>query len=87
MLGLIDCAVKTYRYTGVRGFTRGLDANIVRNAIMNGSELAAYDYFKRVLASKYGMHKDSFVTHLACGTLAGLIGAVATSPPEVIKNR
>lgn len=79
--------MKTYRMRGLGGFFRGLDANILRNAVMNGSELSAYDYLKGSLVEKYGLEEDSFVTHLSCGTLAGIVGAICTSPPEVVKVR
>lgn len=54
---------------------------------MNGSELSAYDYFKSNLSDSFSLERDSFMHHLVCGTLAGMIGAIATSPAEVIKNR
>lgn len=54
---------------------------------MNGSELPAYDLFKTNLVNQFNQKEDSFVTHLICGTLAGIVGAIATSPAEVVKNR
>ena len=41
---MTDAYKKIYRQEGLRGFWSGVQANVVRNAIFNASELASYDH-------------------------------------------
>lgn len=53
---------------------------------MNASELSAYDFMKRQLI-KRNYEENSTKTHFYSGLFAGFMGAVATSPAEVVKTR
>lgn len=46
--GIIDCIVKTYRYSGIYGFTKGLTLNIPRAILWNGVDLSTYEVYKKV---------------------------------------
>ena len=42
----IDCYKKTVAKDGVKGLWVGWGPNVMRNSVINASELAAYDQFK-----------------------------------------
>jgi ABC-type proline/glycine betaine transport system permease subunit len=54
--------------------------------IMASGQLASYDQIKEFLLS-YSWFEDNTVTHLASGSIAGVIATIITSPVDVIKTR
>lgn len=50
----MDCYKKTIAKDGIAGLWVGVGPNMMRNAIINAAELAAYDQFKQ-LALSFGM--------------------------------
>ncbi|KAL4503410.1 hypothetical protein ABPG72_001016 [Tetrahymena utriculariae] len=84
--GVWDAYTKIVRTDGVTGLWRGLVPNIVRNSVINATELATYDQVKEmVLRSK--LMKDNIFCHLFCSSVAGFVAAVVGSPVDVLKTR
>lgn len=84
---LRDCASKTLEATSYSGFLKGFSVNLTRAIIVNACELASYDTFKHLFCSNFKMNPDSFTTHVAASTMAGLVAATCSSPVDVIKTR
>ena len=60
--------------------------NVSRNAIVNASELVAYDLIKsRILKS--GHMKDMFPLHVVSAFGAGFVTTCVANPVDVIKTR
>lgn len=81
----MDCYRKTYAKDGMKGFWVGVGPNIIRNSVINASELAAYDQLKQ-LANGFGMPNNIF-THIACAFGAGFAAVICGSPVDVLKTR
>ncbi|XP_038047820.1 mitochondrial uncoupling protein 3-like [Patiria miniata] len=74
------------RTEGVRGLWKGTMPNITRNAIVNASELVAYDMIKeRIL--KTGLLADMFPLHFISAFGAGFVTTCVASPVDVVKTR
>lgn len=75
-----------YNEEGVRGLYRGVGPTTQRAAVLVGVLLPAYDYSKMVLVESRGMSDDT-ATHFVASFIAGLLGAAATNPIDVVKSR
>jgi solute carrier family 25 (mitochondrial uncoupling protein), member 8/9 len=71
---------------GFLGLWTGLGPNIIRNSIINSSELVAYDVAKEYLLLSLGL-QDNFFTHFLSGAFAGLIATIIGNPVDVVKTR
>lgn len=87
--GLIDCAQKTVSSDGVMGLFKGFNVNVVRAVLVNAAELAFYDKSKVFFTDSQYFHMDpkSVVTHFLASCVAGFMGAVFSSPADVVKTR
>lgn len=84
--GALDAYRTIARFEGVAGLWRGILPNISRNAIVNASELVAYDLIKeKVLRS--GMLRDTFPCHVVSAFGAGFVTTCVASPVDVVKTR
>lgn len=84
--GVWDAYTKIVRKEGVLGLWKGLAPNIMRNSVINATELATFDQVKEmVLRSK--LMGDTIGCHLFCSSIAGFVAAVIGSPVDVLKTR
>jgi solute carrier family 25 uncoupling protein 8/9 len=83
--GVFNAYATIVRTEGVLGLWTGLGPAIMRNSIINATELASYeqskDYFK---AS--GM-REGLPLHFAAATAAGFAATIVGSPVDVVKTR
>ncbi|KZO94400.1 putative DIC1-mitochondrial dicarboxylate carrier protein [Calocera viscosa TUFC12733] len=77
---------KMVKDEGALSTFRGLGPNVVRTILMNGSQLAAYDWFKQQLL-KTGYFTDNIVCHFSASFCAGTVATTVCSPADVIKSR
>ena len=75
-----------WKNEGMKGFYRGIQPNIIRNAMVNIGEMATYDQFKQMFL-KYTSIKDGMFLHTICGFLAGFVATIIASPADVMKTR
>ncbi|KNC84385.1 hypothetical protein SARC_03401 [Sphaeroforma arctica JP610] len=74
------------REEGLSGLYRGVSPTVQRACVVAGVELPAYDVSKRYfLHHKY--FEDSYGLHFMCSNIAGLVGAIASNPIDVVKTR
>ncbi|PGH03893.1 hypothetical protein AJ79_07251 [Helicocarpus griseus UAMH5409] len=78
--------VQMIRTEGPSSLFRGLWPNSARAILMNASQLASYDTFKRVCLDKFGM-SDNINTHFTASLMAGFVATSICSPVDVIKTR
>ncbi|TIC17188.1 cysteine proteinase [Wallemia mellicola] len=71
---------------GINSLFRGLGPNTVRAILMNASQLASYDYFKRSLVD-YAEMEEGLPLHFSASFLAGTLATTVCSPADVIKSR
>ncbi|KAH3811723.1 kidney mitochondrial carrier protein 1-like [Dreissena polymorpha] len=75
-----------FREEGVKGLWRGVGPTAQRAAIVAGVELPTYDVIKKYLLHS-GIMGDNTQNHFVSSFIAGLAGAVASTPVDVIKTR
>lgn len=81
-----DAFTKIYQREGLRGFLRGMPPNIQRGFVVNAAELGTYDHSKEFLITS-GLLPDGIFAHTGASFIAGLAGAAASNPIDVMKTR
>ncbi|KAF7647319.1 hypothetical protein LDENG_00174330 [Lucifuga dentata] len=74
------------RDEGIKGLWKGCLPNIVRNSIVNCSELVTYDIIKELIL-KYDLMTDNMPCHFTAGFAAGFCTTIVASPVDVVKTR
>ena len=82
----LDAYRTIYRKEGVAGLWKGLGPNVVRNSLVNATELVCYDTIKDALMKNLGF-RDNLVCHFTSAFGAGFCATVVASPIDVIKTR
>ncbi|KAM5344250.1 hypothetical protein ACJ41O_012787 [Fusarium nematophilum] len=82
----IDGAIRMAMEEGLGSYFRGWLPNSSRAALTTASQLATYDFAKRLLMEHTPLG-DTLTTQLSASFVAGLTAATATSPIDVIKTR
>lgn len=81
-----QAASALYKQQGIGGFYRGLEANVMRAMVLNGTKMACYDQIS-------GMIKDSKLvpaglpTQFMAAFCAGFFMAVTVSPFDMVRTR
>lgn len=70
---------------GIAGLWTGLGPNVMRNSVINATELASYDQIKQVMLAS-GI-EDGVGVHLSAGLGAGFAAVCVGSPVDVVKSR
>jgi len=84
--GMVKSFADIFHKEGVQGLWRGVGPTSNRAAVVCGVELPAYDIVKRQLIHS-GILEDSRTTHFLSSFFAGLVGAIASNPIDVVKTR
>ncbi|GFV31625.1 brain mitochondrial carrier protein 1 [Trichonephila clavipes] len=84
--GMLRCFLDIYKTEGVKGLWRGVCPTAQRAAVCAGVELPVYDITKRNLILS-GMIEDGVLNHFVSSFTAGLSGAIASTPIDVIRTR
>lgn len=84
--GMFTCFFDMYKQEGLSGLWRGVGPTAQRAAIIVGVELPVYDVVKRHFINSEIMD-DGVVNHFSSSFLAGLAGAVASNPIDVVRTR
>mmetsp|Transcript_12014 Transcript_12014/g.21436 ORF Transcript_12014/g.21436 Transcript_12014/m.21436 type:complete len:277 (-) Transcript_12014:202-1032(-) len=69
-----------FKERGIAGFYRGLQANMLRACVLNGTKMACYDQIKGYVVSATGWHRSDLRTQFASATGAGFMMTVTVSP-------
>lgn len=75
-----------YRTQGFGGFYRGLEANVMRAMVLNGTKMACYDQIKYMI-KKSGMVPDGLATQFFSAFAAGFFMATTVSPFDMIRTK
>lgn len=84
--GVLDAYSTIVRTEGVRGLWTGIGPAIMRNSIINATELATYEQSKEMLAQQGGM-REGVSLHFAAAVCAGFMATMVGNPVDVIKTR
>jgi len=84
--GMFSNFIDIYNQEGFRGLWRGVGPTAQRAAIIVGVELPLYDLFKKYFI-EHRLMGDTVYNHFASSLVAGLGGAIASNPIDVVKTR
>jgi hypothetical protein len=75
-----------YAAQGVAGFYRGLEANVMRAMVLNGTKMACYDVIQAKIKES-GMIPDGLATQFCAAFGAGFFMATTVAPFDMIRTR
>eukprot|EP01032_Pedospumella_encystans_P011472 gene11472-13333_t len=84
--GIVEIATILYRKQGVAGFYRGLDANIMRAMVLNGTQMSCYDQIKSAI-DKSGLIPKGIPTQFCSAFGAGFFMACTVAPFDMVRTR
>jgi hypothetical protein len=76
-----------FKNQGMAGFYRGIDSNIARAMVLNGTKMACYDQMKGVVVSTTGLDKSSLLVQFLSAASAGFFMTCTVSPFDMIRTR
>jgi hypothetical protein len=80
-------AVDLFKGQGIGGFYRGIDSNIMRAMVLNGTKMGVYDQSKGYVVTLTGLHKSSLLTQFLSATTAGFFMTCTVAPFDMIRTR
>mmetsp|Transcript_24135 Transcript_24135/g.24725 ORF Transcript_24135/g.24725 Transcript_24135/m.24725 type:complete len:290 (-) Transcript_24135:376-1245(-) len=83
---LVNSASKVYSTQGIAGFYRGMEANIMRAMVLNGTKMACYDTVKDLI-KKSGVLPKGLATDFFAAFGAGFFMAVTVTPFDMIRTQ
>jgi solute carrier family 25 (mitochondrial uncoupling protein), member 8/9 len=84
--GVMNAYATIVRQEGLAGLWTGLGPNIVRNSVINATELVSYESAKEMLLHRFEF-ADGLPVHFTAGAFAGLMATVLGAPVDVVKTR
>jgi hypothetical protein len=76
-----------FKNQGIGGFYRGIDSNILRAMVLNGTKMACYDQAKGIVVNVTGMQKSSLLVQFLSAASAGFFMTCTVSPFDMIRTR
>eukprot|EP00620_Florenciella_sp_RCC1587_P016100 CAMPEP_0182563712 /NCGR_PEP_ID=MMETSP1324-20130603/5799_1 /TAXON_ID=236786 /ORGANISM="Florenciella sp., Strain RCC1587" /LENGTH=298 /DNA_ID=CAMNT_0024776979 /DNA_START=18 /DNA_END=914 /DNA_ORIENTATION=+ len=81
-----EAAAAMYKNQGIGGFYRGLEANVARAMVLNGTKMSCYDQIKQMIKSS-GVVPDGIPTQFASAMGAGFFMATTVAPFDMVRTR
>lgn len=75
-----------YKQQGISGFYRGLEANVMRAMVLNGTKMACYDEIKKMIQQS-GIVPAGIATQFCSAFGAGFFMATTVAPFDMIRTR
>lgn len=72
---------------GITGMYRGLEANIARAMVLNGTKMAVYDQAKGYVVAATGLERTSIPVSFLSAVTAGFFMTCTVSPFDMIRTR
>lgn len=82
---LLQVSSAIFQHQGIRGFYKGLWANILRAMVLNGTKMLCYDNIKRFVQQS-GIVPPGLPTQFASAFGAGFFMALAVCPVDMIRT-
>lgn len=76
-----------FSHQGIGGFYRGIDSNIARAMVLNGTKMACYDQTKGVVVSVTGLDRTALPTTFLSAVTAGFFMTCTVSPFDMVRTR
>jgi len=79
-------ASELYAAQGISGFYRGIEANIMRAMVLNGTKMACYDQIKGMITSS-GVVPKGLPTQFCAAFSAGFFMATTVAPFDMVRTK
>lgn len=76
-----------YRQQGIMGFYRGLEANIMRACVLNGTKMACYDTIKGKVVTATGWSRKDPLCQFTAAAGAGFFMTCTVAPFDMLRTR
>jgi len=83
---MVGAASALYKAQGIAGFYRGLQANVMRAMVLNGTKMAVYDQCTGVIKAS-GWIPAGLPTQFGAAFTAGFFMAITVSPFDMVRTR
>jgi hypothetical protein len=84
---IVGTAKDLLKNQGIGGFYRGIDSNIARAMVLNGTKMACYDQMKGYVVQFTGLPKNNLLVQFLSAGSAGFFMACTVSPFDMIRTR
>jgi len=81
-----EAAAELYKSQGISGFYRGVDANVMRAMVLNGTKMACYDQINEMIV-KSGVIPKGLLTQFFAAFGAGFFMATTVAPFDMVRTR
>lgn len=78
--------IDIYQTNGLKGFYKGLSANLMRACVLNGTKMACYDQIKESII-KSNMVKNDLVVQFVSAFLSGFFMSITVTPFDMIRTK
>jgi hypothetical protein len=75
-----------YHHNGIKGFYKGVSANVMRACVLNGTKMACYDQIKESII-KSNMVKNDLVVQFVSAFLSGFFMSITVTPFDMIRTK
>lgn len=86
-VALPDLVKKMHHDQGISGFYRGVQANVLRACVLNGSKMATYDLTKGKISEAVGWSRKDPRTVFCSSVIAGFVMTVCVSPFDMLRTK
>ncbi|MGK3738450.1 MAG: hypothetical protein ACI8RD_003981, partial [Bacillariaceae sp.] len=80
-------ASELFKNQGIGGFYRGIDSNVARAMVLNGTKMACYDTTKGYVVELTGLSKTALPTQFLSAVAAGFFMTCTVSPFDMVRTR
>jgi hypothetical protein len=80
-------AAELYAKQGIQGFYRGIDSNVARAMVLNGTKMGVYDQSKGYVVAYTGLPKKALLTQFMSAVTAGFFMTCTVAPFDMVRTR
>jgi hypothetical protein len=84
---MVKVAKELMANQGIAGFYRGIDSNVARAMVLNGTKMACYDQAKGYVVDATGWSKKALGTQFVSAVVAGFFMTCTVSPFDMVRTR
>jgi hypothetical protein len=86
-IALVPTARSIMKSQGMIGFYKGLDANLARAMVNNGTKMACYDVFKQAIRKTGWVGQDGVPLVFTSAMLSGFVMTCTVAPFDMVRTR
>ena len=84
---IIKSAKNIMNKNGIKGFYVGIDSNVMRAMVLNGTKMACYDQIKGSVVAATGLEKTNLLCQFLAAGGAGFFMTCTVAPFDMVRTR